>query len=65
MTVFVLPHSKPEGPVPCAVLGHDVGVGADVLRTQLGQLVRLGVDPTEGLLHLVLSLGGLRMAFCS
>lgn len=44
--------------VPGGVVGHDAGMGAHVLWGQLGQLVRLGVDPAQGLeLPQVLVLG--------
>jgi len=33
-------------PVPGRVVSHDLGVGADVLGCQLGQLVGLSVDPS-------------------
>ena len=38
--------------VPGRVVCHDLGVGGDVLRGQLRQLVRLGVYPPQGL-HLL------------
>lgn len=35
--------------VPGRVVHHYAGVGADILRGQLGQFVGLGVDPAEWL----------------
>lgn len=38
--------------VPAGIIRHDFGVGGDVLRRELWQLVRLGMYPTQRL-HLL------------
>ena len=38
--------------VPARIVNHHLGVGRDILRGQLRQLVRLGVDPAQWL-HLL------------
>ena len=36
-------------PVPVGVISHDLGVEGDILRGELRELIRLRVDPTQGL----------------
>lgn len=46
-----VPASDDDGllAVPRRVVSHDLCMGGDVLWGQLGRLIRLGMDPAEGL----------------